>query len=271
MTGILPVMDVAGLTDTGLKRERNEDNYEMRVPEGEHTNEALFLVADGIGGMSGGDIASKATVQEITRRFYAYRSMNGAAGDIMDVLQNSIEETNVHIREQADKVGLMRIGSTVAGVVLRPSMEAIVFNVGDTRVYRVRGSSMEKLTRDQTLAEQQLEQGIITLAEARAARNSPITAFLGQPSTIAPLYQVASAQMGDIFVLCSDGLWNLVDDDEIHRIAIRYPAQFAVKRLVDMTLKRGAPDNVTVIIVRLGRPPRTGPMLAWIASKLNWG
>ncbi|MFN8371819.1 MAG: PP2C family serine/threonine-protein phosphatase [Anaerolineae bacterium] len=272
MTGSLPVLDVAGLTDTGLRRERNEDNYDIRLPADETECEALFLVADGIGGMSGGDIASKAVVEEITRRYFAARTeINGAGGSYVDLLHSTIEETNVHIREQATKVGLMRIGSTVAGMLLRPSMDAIVFNVGDTRVYRVRGNDIEKLTRDQTLSEQQLEQGLITAAEARATRNSPITSFLGQPTPIAPAYQIVSAQAGDVFIICSDGLWNLVDDEEIHRVSIRYPAQYATKRLVDMTLRRGAPDNVTVIIVRIGRPPRTGPMLAWIAQKLNWG
>jgi PPM family protein phosphatase len=271
MTGSLPVLDVAGLTDTGLKRERNEDNYEIRLPDGERLHEALFLVADGIGGMSGGDIASKVAVEEIPRRYYEYRSLNGAGGDRLDVLLNSLEETNIHIRDEAERVGLLRIGTTVAGVVLGPDLETVAFNVGDSRVYRVRGSTIEQLSRDQTLSEQQLEQGLITLEQARATRNSPITAFLGQPSPINAIYQVTPSQLGDVFLLCSDGLWNMVDEDEIHRIIIRYPAQFAVRRLVDMTLKRGAPDNVTVIIVRLGRPPRIGPMMAWIAEKLNWG
>jgi serine/threonine protein phosphatase PrpC len=271
MTGSLPVLDVAGLTDTGLKRERNEDNYEIRLPDGEKLHEALFLVADGIGGMSGGDIASKVAVEEIPRRYYGYRSLNGTAGsDQLGVLLNSLEETNIHIRDEAERIGLSRIGTTIAGVVLGPNLETVTFNVGDSRVYRIRGGSIEQLTRDQTLAEQQLAEGIITLEQARSTRNSPITAFLGQPSPINAIYQVTPSQLGDVFVLCSDGLWNMVDDDEIHRIIIRYPAQFAVRRLVDMTLKRGAPDNVTVIIARLGRPPRMGPMMAWIAEKLNW-
>jgi protein phosphatase len=270
MFGILPVLDVAGHTDTGLKRERNEDCYEIRLPDTNGSQDALFLVADGIGGMSGGDIASKAAVEQLALRYYEHRSMNGASGDLTQVLHTSIEETNVHLREQAEKIGLMRIGTTIAGLLLCPTLETMIFNVGDTRVYRVRNGSIDKLSRDQTLSEQQLEQGLITPEEARTTRNSPITTFLGQPAPIAPAYFSTYAQLGDVFVICSDGLWNVVDEDEIHRVSNRYPAHFAVKRLVNMTLQRGAPDNVTVIVVRIGRPPRIGPLLSWIAEKLNW-
>ncbi|NWF70168.1 MAG: serine/threonine-protein phosphatase [Chloroflexi bacterium] len=254
----LPVLDIAGQSDIGLKRERNEDCYEIRAtPPLAGAEDALFLVADGIGGMSGGDVAARAAVEQIIQRYYRGR-VNGHRGEPLDVLQNTLEETNLHIREQASALGLMRIGSTIAGLVLQSSLHAIVFNVGDTRVYRIRGAQIEKLSQDQTLSEQQLAQGLISHEEARSTRNSPITAFLGQPTPIEAAYQTTDMREGDVFVLCSDGLWNLVKEDEIVQIIARAPAKMAVDRLIRMTLKRGAPDNVTVVIVRIGAAPRLG-------------
>jgi serine/threonine protein phosphatase PrpC len=254
MNGSFPVLDASGKTDTGLKRDQNEDYYDMLLPK-DGVSEGLFIVADGIGGMSGGDIASKSTVREIIRRYTTYRAQDVPAS-AQDIMLFTLEETNVHIRNQASKIGLARMGSTVAGIVLLADLQTVVFNVGDSRVYRIRNGRIERLTRDQTLSEQQIEQGIITREEAQHIRNSPITAYLGQPMPIQPYCNEISSLQGDIYIICSDGLWNLVKDPEILQIVARSSSEAAVDKLIKLVLKRGAPDNVTVIITRIGTAPR---------------
>lgn len=260
-------LDVAELTDVGIKRQRNEDASRMLVPPPdvpEAVFGALFIVADGMGGLGGGDIASKSAIDEVVRAYY---DLNNRQRDLAVRLQDALESANIFVREQAQSMGLTRIGTTAAGLVLTPDGEAIVFNVGDCRVYRVRNGHMERLSRDQSVMERQIEAGVVTEEAARAMRNSMVTAFLGQPMTIVPHYHRVKVQPGDVFLICSDGLWSLAETDEMLRIIRRSPARAAVRRFINLALKRGGNDNITAILVRFGRPPtgllgRVLPLLA---------
>ncbi len=257
----LPPMDVAGLTDAGLKRSRNEDSFTVLVPRPDSEQErggAVFIVADGMGGMGGGDVASQAAIAEFTRVYYA---PDAAAADPLARLQSALAPANPHVREQAQTVGLARIGATAAGLAILPSGTALIFNVGDSRVYHIRGSYVELLSRDQSVLAHQLEQGLITHEEARRSRNVNVTAFIGQPTTIQPNYNQIEPQQGDVFILCSDGLWDLVETHEILDAIRNSPAKSAARKLVALARRRGAPDNVTVIIVRLGSAPRSRSLL----------
>jgi serine/threonine-protein phosphatase Stp1 len=247
-------LDVASLSDIGLKRQRNEDYCEFRIPppdSPEYGRGALFIVADGMGGMGGGDVASKTAVQEIMQQYYTVTST-----DPLSALKATLEAANVAVRAQAARVNLPRIGATAAGLVLLPDGEALWLNVGDSRVYRIRQNFIELLSRDQSVLQHQLDAGYISEEEARVARNVNVTAFIGQPTPIEPVYRRAAAQPGDVFILCSDGLWDLVQPNEMLNIVQHASSQVAVRKLVALARKRGAPDNVTVIIVRLGTAPR---------------
>jgi serine/threonine protein phosphatase PrpC len=246
-------LDVASLSDIGLKRQRNEDFCEYRIPSPdspEYARGALFILADGMGGMGGGDVASKTAVQEIVQQYYAVTST-----DPLSALKATMEVANIAVRAQAERVNLPRIGATAAGLVLLPDGEALWFNVGDSRVYRVRQNSIEQISRDQSVLQHQLDAGYISEEEARVARNVNVTAFIGQPTPIEPVYRRAEAQLGDVYILCSDGLWDLVEPNEILHIVQHTPSQAAARKLIALARKRGAPDNVTVILVRLGTAP----------------
>ena len=196
-----------------------------------------------------------------TRSSTIYYDLKNREPDPATRLQSALESANIFVREQADAVGLPRIGSTAAGVVLTSDGEAVVFNVGDCRVYRVRNGQIERLSRDQSVMERQIEAGIMTEEAARAMRNSMVTAFLGQPLPIVPYFHRVKAQPGDTFIICSDGLWGLAEAGELLRIMKKTPSRTAVRKFVNLALSRGGNDNITSVVVRLGNPP---------ARRLSW-
>lgn len=258
MADVLSNLDLAALTDVGLKRKQNEDSFRMFVPppgSREAALGAVFFVADGMGGLGGGDVASKSALDEFARVYYSSDTV-----DFEDRLDDALESANVFVREQAPRVGLMRIGSTGAGMVLRPSGEAVIFNVGDCRVYRIRGSSIDRVSRDQSVMERQLEAGM-SEDDVKATRSSMVTAFIGQPLPLKPVLSRDKVQPGDVYIICSDGLWGLVDYKEIMATVKGTPAHIAAKKLIDLALKRGGNDNITVIIVRIGAAPSNGGLV----------
>jgi len=264
MSRELPPLDVAGQTDVGLKRKKNEDYVKILIPPSnveQSAYGALFLVADGIGGMGGGEIASKSAVEEVIRKFY---SPENKAADLSERITVSLEAANVFVRDQARKVGLPRIGTAASGLVLTPHHEALIFNVGDCRVYRIRDGKLEQISQDQSVMEMQIRQGLVSEEEALANRNMNLTVFIGQPFPITPNIQLTSYALDDTFILCSDGLWSLVQPDEIFSIVQKHTAAKAASVLIHLARERGAPDNVTVAIVAVGRSAKRSSPVRWL-------
>src|SRR5512135_270554 len=165
---VYSALDLAALTDVGKKRQRNEDAYKMLIPpldSGQAAYGAVFIVADGMGGLGGGDVASKAAIAALMRHYYA---PSNTEKDLVARLQAALESANAFVRDQAGRVNLPRIGSTAAGIILRPDGEAVIFNVGDCRVYRVRKGKIERVSRDQSVMERQVESGLMTEEVAKA-------------------------------------------------------------------------------------------------------
>ena len=212
------------------------------------------MVADGMGGLGGGDVASQTAVEAIFQRYFA---SNNTEDNLERRLHDALETANATVREQAPKLRLVRIGSTAAGMILTPLGDVLVFNVGDCRVYRIRDDKIERLSHDQSVMESRIDHGMSPEEAARTTNTSMVTSFLGQPFPIKPEFRGDQAQEGDVYVICSDGLWGLTKPEEILNIAQKAPAKEAVRKLVDLALKRGGPDNVSVMVVRIGNPPRT--------------
>ncbi|MBX3066002.1 MAG: protein phosphatase 2C domain-containing protein [Anaerolineae bacterium] len=258
---VLTILDVYGETNIGLKRQKNEDSFKLLMPPEATPQEAmgaLFMIADGMGGLGGGDVASKHAIDEFVRRYY---SGANPERDMNTRFQGALEQANIKVRDQAVTVGLPRIGSTAAGMLLQPSGKTLIFNVGDCRVYRIRRGQIERVSRDQSITEQQIESGLISEEDAKHTRNSMVTAFVGQPYPLSAEVNMEDVQNGDVYVICSDGLWGLVDAPEILKIARRDSAVRAVPKLINLALKRGGIDNITAIIVRVGKPPM---MAGWL-------
>lgn len=257
MTEQLGSLDIAAQTDVGLKRTRNEDFCDYRVPapnSPEYAHGALFIVADGMGGMGGGDTASQTAVKTLIDHYYAAERTPSVTN--MGILKAALDQANDAVRQKAQEVNLPRIGSTASGVILMPDGEALIFNVGDARVYRIRQSYIEQLSHDQSVLQHQIDAGVISEEQARQARNVNVTAFIGQEQPLEAVYRRAQVQADDVFLLCSDGLWDLVEPHEMLRIVEQYPAEAAARRLIELAHKRGAHDNVTVIVLRIGEKPR---------------
>ncbi len=247
----LPPLDSAGRTDTGLKRKKNEDAFRILIPPSQvdqAAQGALFLVTDGIGGMGGGDVASQATIEELIRSYYASEATPSSANQR---IQTALENANAFVREQARHLGLPRIGAALVGMVLTPSGMAMIFNVGDCRLYRIRQGVIKQLSRDQSIMAEQMAQGGLSEAEALVNRNMNLTAFIGQPVPLEVSPVEVPVQAGDTFILCSDGLWSLVPPDEICRITLSASADSATASLIRIGRERGAPDNLTAVIVRV--------------------
>src|SRR5438105_321289 len=137
-------LDAAELTDVGLVREKNEDTSKMLIPPPGMPQEALgalFMVVDGMGGLGGGDVASRYAVAEIARHYYTDEA---TVSEPILRLEAALQSASNVVMEQAPRIGLPRIGATAAGLLLSASGDALIFNVGDCRVYRIREGQIER-------------------------------------------------------------------------------------------------------------------------------
>lgn len=249
------LLDVAGLSDRGMKRERNEDAWsaphQNLTPEQLATKGKLYVVADGVGGNRAGDVASKMAAEIIQLRFYDEPSV-----DVPASLRAAIEAASMEIRREAASQPARRdMRTTVTAAVLRGD-ELTVANVGDSRTYLIRKAGTHQLTKDHTWVQEQVQSGLISREDAkRHAYRNIITRSLG--SKQAPeidMYQ-RNIEPGDWVLLCSDGLSNRVSDREIGEIVSQnWTAEAAAYELVELTKTRGAPDNVTAVLINVVRP-----------------
>ena len=255
----LKTLDAAELTNVGLVRERNEDTSKILIPTPDLDQVALgalFMVVDGMGGLGGGDVASRYAVAEIARHYYTDESEET---DPKTRLQSALQSASDVVSEQAPRIGRPRIGATAAGIVIGPSGDLVVFNVGDCRVYRVRQGQIERVSHDQSVMEREIQAaGISPERAAQVTRSSLVTAFIGQPVPLKANMVEDKAQRGDVYVMCSDGVWSLVAAKEFLAAVQGHSPQAAAKQLINTVLKRGAPDNATVVVVRVGKSGGAG-------------
>ncbi len=226
-------------TDTGRQRNANEDSYFTKAP--------LFVVADGMGGAQAGEVASKAAAESF-------------AGELPDapperLLEETIEGANRTIHELARKdPSLAGMGTTTtAAIVDLEAEEVAIGHVGDSRAYRLRGAKFEQLTRDHSLVEEMRRKGQLTDAQAEDhPQRSIITRALGPEPEVQVDVQTVPAQDGDVFLICSDGLTTMLDDESIFRLLTRATSlQAAVRALIDEANRAGGRDNITVVAFRL--------------------
>ncbi len=243
-------LQFGSLTDVGVVRSENQDAMGFRVPDDpEEAAEkgALFVVADGMGGHKGGATASRLAVKTILDRYF-----NSRAGQPGDRIRSAIEAANRAVlqKSQNDK-GLDGMGTTVVALIVSPP-NAFVAHVGDSRAYVVRNGAIRQITKDHSLVQQWVDQGVMKPEEARhSGRKNVLTRVVGSREAVeidllSPPHVLAP---GDQFVLCSDGLHGQVEDDEIRRAVIEMDPQEACARLVTLARDRGGPDNITVQVV----------------------
>jgi serine/threonine protein phosphatase PrpC len=234
---------IAGLesgaaTHVGKVRDGNEDSYLVAARSG------IWAVADGMGGLSAGDVASRTVVEELGSLGEPI-----SAEDLLASCEERLVNANDRLRALAAERGVM-IGTTVAVLLIFRESYACLWS-GDSRIYRIRRREIEQLSVDHTEAQELVAEGKLTAAEARVwPRRNVITRAIGVFDD--PELEMVSGKLepGNVFVICSDGLTAHVEQDEILAIAARNTPQRACELLVDLTLERGAVDNVTVVAVR---------------------
>ncbi|MCD7859598.1 MAG: Stp1/IreP family PP2C-type Ser/Thr phosphatase [Firmicutes bacterium] len=243
-------MQYWSLTDQGCVRAQNQDTFQLEQLD---RNTLLAIVCDGMGGAKSGNIASTLAAdvftQEVKRSWAA--SMDNASIDQM--LQNAVKLANFTVFDQSKQFAEFEgMGTTLVAALFHGKALTVV-NVGDSRAYRVNRDGIRRLTIDHSLVQLMVERGEITPEQAR---NYPgknyITRAIGTDTVTMPDIFHMDVERGDCYLLCTDGLTNMVDDQEIlFEIAHGVNKQFCCKRLLDIALNRGAPDNVTSVLVQI--------------------
>lgn len=240
----------SGNTDKGRVRKANEDYFaNERISDKEY----LFIVADGMGGHQAGDVASKLGTLTFINEYKSLRAKNNSIGDSM---QQSIKEANATILAKASAdLAKKGMGTTFSALIIA-DMKAHIVHVGDSRIYRIRDNEIRKITTDHTFVEKMMEEGRLSEEEARNHPQKNILYMsLGARESFAPIViDDLEVKNGDIFIMCSDGLNNMVPDDVIREYSL---SQGSPKELVDELIKlaneKGGTDNITIQAVQLGK------------------
>jgi serine/threonine protein phosphatase PrpC len=257
----------SGITDVGLKRDGNEDSFSIEDSLG------IYIVADGMGGHLAGEIASKISVEIINKVFRKWVEKDVSEEDIFGEPDNSLSRkgnyilggirlANRVIYELAlEKKEFHGMGTTVVVLFVMPSL-VIAANVGDSRIYLVRDGEIERLSKDHSIVAEQIEMGIMTEEEAESSPlKHVLTRNLGSSEEVMPDIFEIEPSNNDVFILCSDGLTDLVSDEELKDITNKAaePEELC-RNLTDIVLERGAHDNVTIISVSLNdiKKPQNG-------------
>lgn len=234
-------------TDVGKVRQNNEDFYgEFRID----TEHMVFVVADGMGGHNAGEVASRLAVLTF---FESYKKYIEEVKEPEKAIELAFYDANKRVFEEGvGKESQQGMGTTLSVLVLKGG-NAFLGHVGDSRIYLIREDECKKLTRDHSLVGKLRENGVISEEEARVhPRRNILYLSLGVKESITP--QISGGielKDGDIFVVCSDGLSNMVTDEEIKIISINNPPKKAVEKMIEIAKERGAPDNVTVEVIKI--------------------
>ena len=235
-----------GKTDVGLVRSNNEDTFIVNNQAG------YCLVADGMGGAAAGETASRIFAQTAEEIFAANMPVDEQA--IIESVQSTFRQANdrilAHVAKWPEHQGM---GCT-AELLAFTGAGFVIGHMGDSRTYRFRQGAIKQLTKDHSLVQDQIDQGLITQEQARthSMRNVILRAVGVRPSPAldtlrGPVYP------GDIFLLCSDGLTDMIDDGEIDRIlALQSDLGLKTEHLVDLAKKAGGKDNITVVLAEVG-------------------
>ena len=243
-----------GLSDVGRKRQSNEDAFFFDDRLG------LYIVGDGMGGHAAGEIASQEAVETV------YGMVKRGIGNLHELADPLVEEdvrAASRLMESAIQAatymvfsmaemdrGKTGMGTTLSALLVLGEF-AVTAQVGDSRIYKVNGDSVEQLTEDHTLIAWQLKQGLITPEQAKVSRQrNVITRAVGSREYVQVDTSVWEANVGDTYMLCSDGLHGYLKLEEIPAILAEGGA-LAVNRLIDLAISRGGKDNITAIVVEV--------------------
>lgn len=235
-------------TDIGKAREINQDYYYIsentEIPQ-------VFILADGMGGYKGGEIASKLAVESAARYIKSNFSSNlMEKEEILKLVENAVEYANMVVYEKSKEVQELEGMGTTLEICLIYNNKAYIGHVGDSRIYRIRKDVIRKLTKDHSYVQKLIEDKKITREEAKShPKKNMLTKALGCTPYVEPDIRARNFERGDIFIMCSDGLTNMVDEKRIYEL-VTQDINKAADELINEANAAGGYDNITVIIIK---------------------
>ena len=242
------IYEICSQTDTGLTRDNNEDAIAVDVLTG------LCLLADGMGGYNAGEIASGMAVAFINAemaRWLAQTGLNSSARDVRRALEICVENANHSIFTAANSNPQYRgMGTTLVAGVFQGT-RATLGHIGDSRCYRLRGQEFQQLTHDHSLLQEQLDAGLISQQDAHTSLNrNLVTRALGVEEMVMVELNEYRVEAGDLYLMCSDGLSDMVRDGDIASILLESGTlQAKAEHLVLQANENGGRDNISVLLV----------------------
>ncbi len=242
--------EVSILSDRGCRRPVNEDSGRVvnAAAAGAPGRGLLVIIADGMGGYEGGEVASRLATDTVAK---TYPTAQGTPGEALEESFRQAHKTIFKMAAENDE--LRGMGSTCTALAI-VGQEAWAAHVGDSRLYLLRGREIYQLSEDHSAIMEMVRQGLLTQEEAdhHEDRNILLRAMGTQPDlTMMKWARPMDVKSGDAFVLCSDGLHNLVSDSEVLAVAGNTPPKEACRKLVQMAKERGGHDNITVAVVAM--------------------
>jgi len=239
-----------GLSDIGCHRSVNQDTLGNRIGQFTAKTEGLgllYAIADGMGGHARGEVASAIAIEQLFARYYT----SDAAIEARQTLARVMVETNAAVYQAGLDANSGTMGTTLAAILLRDNI-LHVGNIGDSRTYLIRGGKIKQLSQDHSLIGEQVRSGLLTEAQARtSAIRNIITRAVGYREQVEPDTFAFTVHVGDILLLCSDGLHGLVENEELARIISTKGLGEATTELIELARERGGPDNITALLVRI--------------------
>lgn len=242
------MMELWGISDVGAVRKQNQDAYYVS-PVGEQY--PFAVVCDGMGGARAGNVASSIAVESFAATMRD--GLQSQRPDVDELLRRAVEQANELVCYRAAMDESCRgMGTTLVAAVVEPELVRLV-NVGDSRAYVVSSQGIRQITRDHSVVEDLVERGEITHEEARLhPKKNLITRALGAEAQVTVDSYSIERQEDAFVLLCSDGLSNVVTDQELlFELIHGGPASEGCQRLLHLALSRGAPDNVTAVLIQL--------------------
>ena len=243
-------MQYWGLTDPGCVRAQNQDAYLMKELD---RNTLLCTVCDGMGGAKSGNVASSLALDVYTQEICRTWKPSMDFRQIEQMMRDAVKLANFTVYDQAQQFSEFEgMGTTLVSVLIHGN-EAQIVNVGDSRAYYINRDGIQRITKDHSLVQLMMDRGELTPEQARnyPGKNLITRAIGTEPSVESDQFHL-SLNRGDGILLCSDGLSNMMDDQEIlFEVVHGVNKQYCCQRLLNIAKRRGAPDNVTSVMVAL--------------------
>lgn len=234
-------------SDIGRAREQNQDYYYISE---ENDTPKLYILADGMGGYKGGEVASKLCTDSIRKYIQSnFEATPKEKEDILNLVKSAVEYANMVVYEKSKEIPELEGMGTTIEVCLIYNNKAYIGHVGDSRIYRIRKEIIRKLTKDHSYVQKLVEDKKITREEAKVhPKKNMLTKALGCTPYVEPDVRARNFEKGDIFIICSDGLTNMVDEKRIYDI-VKEDITTAADRLIKEANEAGGYDNITVILI----------------------